>query len=245
MFDNLSQSAVQCGPKNGPNDHDGATPSPTVHAPGAPRETPTCLTERSPAAGLDAKRKIGGRDAAVDAQCILLDGATRAAPSLRDQGAWMTTLKEKLQEQERELIALRAQVEMLKSIIVEQRAASQAAGHVQPTGIQALPTLTLKQHATLLGVCAHLPWEELADHMGVDRTTVKLHLRALAEKLGKPGALRTEIAAAFAPEIAAIGDEEYKTRYGIHKQWWLPGKEDKETLATLRTKRSMGGHPHR
>jgi len=93
-----------------------------------------------------------------------------------------------------------------------------------------LDHLTLKRHAVLTATLGGLSYQGIADLMGCDLTTVKLHLKAVLEVLGIRN--RAFLLISWINLLDFISDAEYEARYGIGKRWWLEQKP--ELMVVLR-----------
>lgn len=138
----------------------------------------------------------------------------------------------RLDELERENIALKAKLEMLERMYQE-------ALRLRPSGDGGdtdalLSRLTLKQHAVMLAFFGGKTYEQIASLMQADLTTVKLHLKAACVHLGAQN--RNHLAIKWEPVIKTISDEKYLKNYGVTKDWWL--SQPKEVMAQLIAKRS-------
>lgn len=93
-----------------------------------------------------------------------------------------------------------------------------------------LEKLTLKRHAVLTATLGGQSYQAIAKAMECDVTTVKLHLKAALDVLGVRN--RSMLMANSPSLLDFITDEEYESRYGMGKTWWLVEKP--ELMAVLR-----------
>lgn len=102
-----------------------------------------------------------------------------------------------------------------------------------------LDRLTLKRHAVLTATLGKVGYQELADIMDCDPTTVKLHLKGAMNLLDIPN--RSSLLANHPHILAAIPDRIYEGRYGLAKRWWL--SPSPELMAVLQaTKGASNQH---
>lgn len=102
-----------------------------------------------------------------------------------------------------------------------------------------LAKLTVKRHAVLTATLAGVSYQDLAEWMGCDETTVKLHLRNALQLLDIPN--RSVLRAAHSNMLDPIPDAEYEARYSVGKRWWLERKP--ALMAVLRaTKPAKNQH---
>ena len=78
--------------------------------------------------------------------------------------------------------------------------------------VSLLRTLTIKQHAVSQLVIRGWKNKEIAEVMGVTDNTVKLHVAAVAKKVGVK--TRGQVAVALTPLMGKIRDEEYQSLSG-------------------------------
>jgi DNA-binding NarL/FixJ family response regulator len=114
---------------------------------------------------------------------------------------------------------------MLKAVPV-----SAAPNVEQAILLQKLEKLTLKRHAVLTATLGGQSYQAIANAMGCDLTTVKLHLKAALEVLGIRN--RSFLLVSWPNVLDFISDMEYEARYGVSKRWWLENKP--ELMAVLR-----------
>jgi DNA-binding CsgD family transcriptional regulator len=116
-----------------------------------------------------------------------------------------------------EIIGLKAQIKMLKEMLQEKSEAKKSS-------ISPLPLLTAKQYATVQGISRGLQNKEIAEAMDVSESTVKVHVRSVALKLGVK--TREQIMAKCA-HLAALSPAEYLALSGVPQDWieW-PAHED-------------------
>lgn len=82
-----------------------------------------------------------------------------------------------------------------------------------------LQRLTIKRHAVLTASLGGVGYQELANIVGWDVTTVKLQLRAALQILGITN--RQTLLVQHRRLLDAIPDKDYVARYGVSKRWWL------------------------
>ena len=105
--------------------------------------------------------------------------------------------------------------------------------------LERLGRLTLKRHVVLTATLGKVGYQELADIMDCDSTTVKLHLKGAMNLLNIPN--RSSLLANHLHMLDAIPDQVYEGRYGLAKRWWL--SPSPELMAVLRaTKRAGNQH---
>jgi len=90
--------------------------------------------------------------------------------------------------------------------------------------------LTLKRHAVLTATLGGVSYQGIAELMGCDLTTVKLHLKAALEVLGIRN--RSFLLISWPDLLHFIPDQEYERRFGLSKRWWLTEKP--ELMSVLR-----------
>jgi DNA-binding CsgD family transcriptional regulator len=100
---------------------------------------------------------------------------------------------------------------------------------------QLLAPLTLKQHAVILGFLGGLTYAEIAEHMQVDQTTVKLHLRAALNHFGAQS--RDQFAITHGKAINDLSSKQYEDAFGLPKEWW---KSKSKPLWEALTRRRAG-----
>lgn len=96
-----------------------------------------------------------------------------------------------------------------------------------------LSKLTLKRHATLTATLGGLSYEQIAQLMGCDVSTVKVHLRNALLILGI--ASRSILLSSHRDMLDFLDDAQYKATFGLGKRWWLD--QDPAVIATLQVKR--------
>ncbi len=82
-----------------------------------------------------------------------------------------------------------------------------------------LDRLTIKRHAVLTATLGGLSYREIAQLMGCDVATVKLHLKAVLNLLGMKD--RAYLLAVHGDILLSIAEQEYQRRYGLRKTWWI------------------------
>lgn len=105
---------------------------------------------------------------------------------------------------------------------------------IDPSLLSKLELLTLKRHAVLAATLIGASYQEMAQRLGCDETTIKLHLKSALTTLGIRN--RTVLRLSHADLLEAIPDTEYKKRFSISKRWWL--EDDAALLAVLRDKKA-------
>lgn len=85
-----------------------------------------------------------------------------------------------------------------------------------------LAKLTVKRHAVLTATLGGVSYQQLAEWMECDVTTVKLHLRYALQLLGI--ANRSVLLTSHPAMLDQIPDAEYEARYAVGKRWWLERK---------------------
>lgn len=102
-----------------------------------------------------------------------------------------------------------------------------------------LAKLTVKRHAVLTATLGGASYQDLAEWMGCDVTTVKLHLRNALQLLGI--ANRSVLRTSHSTMLDQISEAEYEARYAVGKRWWLERKP--ALMAVLRaTKPAKNQH---
>ena len=100
----------------------------------------------------------------------------------------------------------------------------------------AVRRITLKQHATLQMLIEGFTDREIAERLCVHDSTIKMHVRALAKKMGVRG--RHNIAALGQRIINSMSDDDYEQLARIPKNWsttWTAS--DRKKRSELYTKR--------
>ena len=87
---------------------------------------------------------------------------------------------------------------------------------------ETLAKLTVKRHAVLTATLAGVSYQDLAEWMDCDVTTVKLQLRAALQILGIPS--RSVLLTSHSTMLDQIPDADYEARYAVGKHWWLEKK---------------------
>lgn len=116
-----------------------------------------------------------------------------------------------------EIIGLKAQIRMLKDMLNEK-------SESKKPSVSPLPLLTLKQYVTVQGILKGLQNKEIAKAMDVSESTVKVHVRSVALKLGVK--TREQIVAKCA-HLASMNPKEYLDMSGVPQDWInFPTHED-------------------
>lgn len=172
-----------------------------------------------------------------------------------------TTKQEKLQTENDELRveveALQKRISVLTEMIVEKeiehRAAAKAATPAAPAPsalvtfdqsnglLRAFSEMTLKQRVVTFATLDGASYKEIAQAMGVDETTVKLHLKAALAKLGAPSrdALRSD-ALRIVKQLEAANPE---ALFGAGVNWMTtrPASLMQQLVPVRRTTPPAGG----
>lgn len=123
--------------------------------------------------------------------------------------------------------------EIEKSInILAAATSSIAKPHAELLGT--LARLTLKRHAVLTATLMGASYQEIADKLGCDTTTIKLQLKAALEAVGIKS--RTELRLHHSGLLDPISDEDYRERFQISKRWWI--ENNPTLLSVLRDKKA-------
>jgi DNA-binding CsgD family transcriptional regulator len=138
----------------------------------------------------------------------------------------------RLDDLERENIALKAKLEMLERMYQE---AIRMHSSGEPVDTDALLSrLTQKQHAVMLAFFGGQSYDDIAGHMSADITTVKLHLKAACTNLGAQN--RNHLLNTWGPVVNSISAERYSRQFHVTKDWWIG--QPKLLMEQLRAKRS-------
>ena len=125
---------------------------------------------------------------------------------------------------------LEAQIDILKAVIVDMKSES------QPTivGNTDAKQFTIKQHATMQMLHAGYTNLQIADVLGCQESTVKVHVKAIMDKLG----VRTRSQVVLRTQsIMNMEQQEYQYVTGIPKDWYLSGGgEEVDHLIKNKTK---------
>lgn len=128
-----------------------------------------------------------------------------------------------------QLMAMMARVEAKIDLMLGQTGAAKQDGK---TGSKALGQLTVKQHAVLQMLLNGKSNAEIADRLGVNENTAKVHVRLIAKKLGV--SKRQEIVAAMMEAFRQVPDKLYLTMSrGLPKNWdeeWGSGTEKYDSI---------------
>ena len=109
-----------------------------------------------------------------------------------------------------------------------------------PVGLMIkLARLTIKRHAVLTATLAGLTQQRIAQLMGCDEATVRLHLRNALMLLGI--ASRDDLLTQHANMLDGIASREYQTRFGLSKTWWRD-KNDPALQSLKPTKQAANQH---
>ena len=100
--------------------------------------------------------------------------------------------------------------------------------------IAKLEKLTLKRHAVLTATLGDRSYQQQAEDLGVDVTTIKLHLRAALQILGIPN--RSVLLVRHKQMLDEISDAEYKRLFMIGKTWWMEKMPDDLARVLMSTK---------
>ena len=114
------------------------------------------------------------------------------------------------------IAGLEAEVESLRAAL--SGAAMPAEQAAQAKGATAaFDAMTMKQRATAIALIEGRSFASIADAMGADETTIKLHAKAAYAKLGVPGKARlTEIAEKIKAELL---QSDLELRWGVGFGW--------------------------
>jgi len=129
---------------------------------------------------------------------------------------------------------LEAQIDVLKSVIVDMKSESQPI----IVGNTDAKQFTIKQHATMQMLHAGYSNPQIADVLGCQESTVKVHVKAIMDKLG----VRTRSQVVLRTQsIMSMEAQEYEYVTGIPKDWYLyGGGEDVDHLVKLTKGRDNG-----
>lgn len=106
--------------------------------------------------------------------------------------------------------------------------------------LSSLEKLTLKRHAVLTATLGGMGYQELAELLGVDVTTVKLQLRSALITLGI--ANRSMLMVQHSNMLDQFTDKDYEKRFGISKRWWLTKMPPELSAVLLATKPARNQH---
>jgi DNA-binding CsgD family transcriptional regulator len=120
----------------------------------------------------------------------------------------------KIQELMEENLRLKAQVELLKSMVGHAPMAVVASDSVVERQIY---HLTLKQHATLQMLLNGKSNQEIAARLGIELPTAKIHVRTVCKKFGAKN--RADLVLKLSPIWAVISAENYRKVTGLPKDW--------------------------
>lgn len=128
------------------------------------------------------------------------------------------------------LLAIMKKLERIEKI-VEQPGMSDPAA-IEKIKLRGLmEKMTIKRRAVLCATLGGLSYQQIADIMSVDLTTVKLHLRGALQILGLPN--RSMLLVQKKDLLAPFSDREFHKLFGLKKSWWL--EEDDELMSVLHT----------
>lgn len=120
----------------------------------------------------------------------------------------------KIQELMEENLRLKAQLELLKSMVGSAPRAVVASDSVMERQIY---HLTMKQQATLQMLLNGKSNQEIAKRLDVEVPTAKIHVRTVCKKFGARN--RAELVTRVSPVWAVINAENYKKVTGFPKDW--------------------------
>jgi len=103
--------------------------------------------------------------------------------------------------------------------------------------LRRIHNMTVKQRAVLFGVITGSSYQEVADAMRVDITTVKLHMRAALNKLGLEQKSSLMMQAAMLRELIAKSGGSDDLAFGISLEWMAKGGASK--IEALRPTRKV------
>jgi DNA-binding CsgD family transcriptional regulator len=141
-------------------------------------------------------------------------------------------VSKKIEELELENAILKAKLEMLERMYQESIRMHSSREPVDTDAL--LSRLTQKQHAVMVAFFGGQSYDDIAGHMGVDVTTVKLHLKAACANLGAHN--RSHLLNTWGPVINSISAESYSRQFHVTKDWWI--RQPQLLMEQLRTKRS-------
>ena len=142
--------------------------------------------------------------------------------------------KERLERIERDILTLKAQVDLLIRL-----AGGNAGGGAAPVtaapetasndhSVDCLMLFTPKQHAVMQMICAGMGTDEMAEMLAVTPSTIKVHIRGVMRK----ASLRTraQIVMHYRDIVEHQDEKDYRRFAGIPKDWAeRPGEYPKET----------------
>lgn len=135
---------------------------------------------------------------------------------------------------------LRLQVERLKM----DGSGSSESQPMSATLVRSFSEMTIKQRAVVFATLLGAGYADIADAMGVDQTTVKLHLKAALGKLGASS--RENLRAHSKSLLDALGKLDTATMFGLPVDWME--KQEDGYMQLLRPVRSgtppAGGKPN-
>ena len=131
----------------------------------------------------------------------------------------------------------RAMGKVLMEVMGQTQNSSQATAGAMPLESEILrlklENLTLKRHAVLTATLGGLSYDQIAQHLGCDVSTVKAHLRNALLILGI--ASRTILLASHRNMLDGLDDAQYKARFGLTKRWWID--KDPSVIASVQVTR--------
>ena len=118
-------------------------------------------------------------------------------------------------DEKQHIARLEAQIEVLKSLIVDMKQ-EQTATTNTPEGSVLARMFTTKQHATIQMLHVGYSNPQIADKLGCAESTVKVHIKAIMDKLG----VRTRQQVVIkTQEIMNLSDDAYLSITAIPRDW--------------------------
>lgn len=138
-------------------------------------------------------------------------------------------------EYKQHIARLEAQIEVLKSVILDMKSESRP----EIVGNTDAKQFTIKQHATMQMLHAGYTNPQIADVLGCRESTVKVHVKAIMDKLG----VRTRSQVVLRTQsIMNMDEQEYQYATGIPKDWYVSGGgEEVDHLIKLTKARETNG----
>lgn len=96
-----------------------------------------------------------------------------------------------------------------------------------------LGQLTLKRHAVLSATLGGLSYNEIAQHLGCDVSTVKAHMRYTLQILGITS--RSILLSSHRDLLECLDDAQYRAKFGLTKRWWADNEPS--VIASLQATR--------
>ena len=129
--------------------------------------------------------------------------------------------------------AIEAKIDIILSQLL--RASTANDTNAEPDNELAFRSFTTKQHAVCQMLVCKLSNAEMADVMGIQEASIKVHVRAANKKLGVNR--RSQTALAYEQWMHGIDDDRYKMLAGgLPKDWYPDHVGDKSNIEILKLK---------